>query len=148
MTQRRSKAFTLIELLVVLAIISMLAALLFPALATARMQGASRCAPANMRQIDLAFLDVLRAITTKESGARKKPPPAVGPTDCIPSYVSWFGQPIITRPRSTPTLKNGRGWHVQYQRHRRTRAERLVDPSDPDPKSTPTSGVPFATTVW
>ena len=49
-------AFTLIELLVVIVIISILAAILFPAFATAREKGRQAVCESNMKQIGLAFM--------------------------------------------------------------------------------------------
>lgn len=71
---RMKRAFTLIELLVVFAIITILAALLLPALS--RAEGAARRATciSNARQINLALRmyaddhqDAIRAVTNKEA---------------------------------------------------------------------------------
>ena len=53
---RSRRAFTLIELLVVIVIISILAAILFPAFATAREKGRQAVCESNLRQIGVAFL--------------------------------------------------------------------------------------------
>src|SRR5258708_39630887 len=49
-------AFTLIELLVVIVIISILAAILFPAFASAREKSRESVCQSNLRQIGMAFL--------------------------------------------------------------------------------------------
>lgn len=51
---RRNKAFTLIELLVVIAIIAILAAILFPAFASAKTAAKKTCSISNMKQLGTA----------------------------------------------------------------------------------------------
>ena len=53
---RRAKAFTLIELLVVIAVISLLMALLIPALRAAKEQGQRAVCMSNLRQLTLAWI--------------------------------------------------------------------------------------------
>ena len=55
MTRRSSRAFTLIELLVVMAIIAILAAILFPVFAQAREKARQTACLSNCKQIALAF---------------------------------------------------------------------------------------------
>jgi len=57
---RARRAFTLIELLVVIVIISILAAILFPAFANAREKGRQAVCESNLKQIGLAFMQYVQ----------------------------------------------------------------------------------------
>src|SRR5436309_7030957 len=55
-SERRSPAFTLLELLVVIALIAILAALLFPVFAQAREKARSAACMSNLKQIGSAWM--------------------------------------------------------------------------------------------
>lgn len=57
MPARRSRSFTLVELLTVIAVIAVLAALLLPALSTARAKARETTCRSNVHQIGIAILD-------------------------------------------------------------------------------------------
>src|SRR5687768_17060384 len=73
-TRPRNSAFTLIELLVVIAIIAILAALLFPALASAKEKGRSAVCNSNLRQTQVAH-----TIAVEENSGRFSWPPMYPP---------------------------------------------------------------------
>ncbi len=79
------RGFTLIELLVVLAVISLLAALLLPALAAAREKGRRIACAGNLRQIGLAF-----SMYLDDNGDIF--PCADDPVSTNPFYWLWMGR--------------------------------------------------------
>jgi prepilin-type N-terminal cleavage/methylation domain-containing protein/prepilin-type processing-associated H-X9-DG protein len=96
-SQDNRRGFTLIELLVVIAIISLLAALLLPALSSAREKGRRAVCISNQRQIGVA----IRSYASDQNGSipyGPKAPPYTSPADFYPSTGA---------PTSLLTLRNG-----------------------------------------
>lgn len=79
---RRRTAFTLIELLVVIAVIAILAAIIFPVMASARRRGRTATCASNLRQIGMAF-------QMYSQDANEFYPYALDPTDKFTPQI-WY----------------------------------------------------------
>jgi prepilin-type N-terminal cleavage/methylation domain-containing protein len=89
------RAFTLIELLVVIAIISILAAILFPVVASARTQARVATAASDLRQIGLGmgmYQDAFKAYPSAFSMCLGAGPDAVNDYNHLPeAFIEWIG---------------------------------------------------------
>ncbi len=92
MRMRRAEGFTLIELLVVVAIVAILAALLYPVFAAAKEHGRQTKCLANLRQLAVGMLRY-----ADDNGGRL---PSVG-WEAVPEQ-NWCGCGWPVRPTSTP----------------------------------------------
>lgn len=124
----KNHAFTLIELLVVIAIIVILAALLLPALASAREKGRRTVCLSNARQIGLGI-----QMYAQDHEGRipygPKAPPFTSPANLYPSTGA---------PTSLLSLQNGApvGLGLMLQHHLATQPKVLFCPSTDQPLDT------------
>jgi len=92
MKKRRFKGFTLIEMLVVIAIILVLAAILYPALSKMREYGRGvRCA-SNLRQLQIASLNMASQTGHLPYSASWMEDQSDGTKKHIPGWVAWYNQ--------------------------------------------------------
>src|SRR5712692_5011903 len=110
--ERTKRGFTLIELLVVVAIITILAAVLFPVFAQARANARQATCASNLAQIGQAGLMYVADYDER-----------------FPSCYSLVQPPYVVDPRTSlqPYIKN---WKVFYCPERQTVMRECLDPVD------------------
>ncbi len=104
---RRSRAFTLLELLVVIAVISLLMALLIPALRAAREQGQKVVCLSNLRQLTLAWITYAEehdgALVLGDAFSTEMSSTAGRGTEI---YVAWLGKAFYYPKSRSELLEN------------------------------------------
>lgn len=124
MHSHHQRAFTLVELLVVVAIIAVLAAILFPVLAQARSAARKSVCESNLKQIGIAML--MYASDWDEKFARTQTSDNPG----VPGYISWWSTGYYEEALNA-YIKNGKGG-VNSGGVEGERSSVWWDPSDPD----------------
>lgn len=132
MPPSRARAFTLIELLIVIAIIAILAAILFPVFAQARAAARKTMCLSNFKQIDLAML--MYCGDWDEMFARTQTTDGPG----VPGYISWWSTAYYEQALNA-YIKDGKGG-VNGSDVQGNRQSVWWDPSDPDKPDPPMWG--------
>ena len=128
MCVNNKRGFTLIELMVVIAIIAVLASILFPVFAQARAAARKTMCLSNFRQIDLAMLMYCGDWDEKFARTQTSDNPGV------PGYISWWSTAYYEDALNA-YIRNGLGG-VNTNGGESNRNNVWWDPSDPD-KSDP-----------
>src|SRR5271154_569964 len=125
-------AFTLIELLVVVAIIAILAAILFPVFAQAKVAAKKTMCLSNWKQIDTAMI----MYSSDNDGRYARTQTSDNPG--IPGYISWWSTGYYEQALNT-YIDDGKGG-VNSSDQEGGRASVWWDPSDPDRSDPPMWG--------
>lgn len=98
---RRAAGFTLVELLIVIAIIALLAAILFPVFAAAREKARSATCQSNLKQIALGFHQY-----SQDNDERLPHASDFGPTNQDSVCTTYTDEPVIWPAKVYPYINN------------------------------------------